>query len=144
MPKNGFGTSPFGVTSLGFYEPDKARAKNRTLTRSRDLDPNTKEPKLVNAAFVDLHPVDQQVLLILTTTRGSIPGVDIGTDLKSITHIDEQFTNNVTQSVTNALDNLIRQKKITLVSVDILPNSTHKIEVTYTNLIKGSEQRVQF
>lgn len=139
---HGFGIDGFGTVGFGLYQPELATVPNRTITQARELDELTREPILVDGAFVDTHPVDQEVLLALGTTRGSIMGMpNFGSGIMSITHIDDAFESKVRAKIHEALSKLIQAKKISLTNI-IIETSPNSVEVQYKNLIKNSPERI--
>ena len=147
---NGFGSCKFGTTPAGMWNPDPATLRKRATVQARYLNPDTGNPVLVTSTeddgsqvFSPMHPVDQQVLLALRTTKSSIYGMqNFGSGIRSIEFKDDQFEAKVKAKAEEALAFLIAKSKITLNGILFHPQH---IEFLYTNLASRLEQstRVQ-
>lgn len=139
----GFGTQYAGITSAGTGTPidsptpGQAYAVNPGIVAARRIDLRVKDyaadEDTLGAPFEATDPVDQQVVLALTTRRGDIAALpDFGLDFFNLPKLPANPQLFVQRDVERALADLLRDGKVQLLAVEVqVEGSTAVLSVTY-------------
>jgi hypothetical protein len=95
-----------------------------------------------NGHYYAIHPVDQQVALVLLVGLGTIASAPtVGAAFRRIQRITSSTQSQATDMANAALRKLVTAQKVAIVAIDVeisLPQGATLIAVTYQNLVTGT------
>lgn len=138
----GAGTDPAGANIAGLDLQTPSRERIATVPAALAFDGATRNFKLDDRGrYVEAHPVDAKVFLILRTELSSIrSAAGTGQGVRSIRYIDKKTIKaSVTNRVNTALSKVVAAREIRIDSVDVDTSVRAGIvfAVNYVNLVTG-------
>jgi hypothetical protein len=145
----GAGFAPFGTSSAGFGSPSTTNPFNKTILiddfgvpgQTRFIDPTTGDYKFnSNGRLVGGNGIQQLVYLALLTVRGSSAMENLGQSFSNVKTMGTNYITLVKNEVNKALKDLIDQKKISLIDVNVTRlNNTSRIDIKWKDLASGTD-----
>lgn len=135
---HGAGSSPAGATPAGLDVVVQAPTQRAPAPAALRLDLGTRDFVVIDGAYAELHPVDQEVLLALGIEKGKLASTpDVGNRIRRNRRVAPAILETVVRNdVRLDLAHLLDAGKIELLAVDVDTSvrGQTKVAITYRNL----------